>query len=259
MLLNHFRLLDALYSPHQSPASGAASPLPSASSSSQQSSAGSGALPPGQPAMRMTDSTSGPNGPPLKYAALSVESYHLDSPPFTGTAVGGAREQDRMDAAVRTSMIDQRQDAASHRSPSQRPVRSDLQEGSSSSRQQSSQVRSGQSEASSGGAWGDVDVPSWNLDSSSKSSGVLRPPLPQGSSSRGEEGRRRPLHTQLTDDQDHSERMNQHEPDQEVDGDGTGFVLGGRQGQEIVPVQSQQKVSQRGQRKIGQRESGARC
>jgi hypothetical protein len=246
MLLNHIRLLDALYSPYQSPASGAASPHPSASSSSQQSSAGSGALPPGQPAMRMTDSTTGPNGPPLKYAALSVESYHLDSPPFTGTAVGGAREQDRMDAAVRLSMANQPQDAAHQRSPSQKGARPDVQEGPSSSRQQPSQMRSGQSEASSGGAWGDVDVPSWNLDSSSKASGALRPPpAPQKASSRGDEGRGRPLHTQLTDDQDHSERMNQHEPDQEVDGDGTGFVLGGRQGQEIVPVQSQQKVSGR--------------
>lgn len=38
----------------------------------------------------MTDSQSESNGPSLKLAALSVESYHLDSPPFTGTAVGGS-------------------------------------------------------------------------------------------------------------------------------------------------------------------------
>lgn len=155
-----------------------------------------------------------------------------------------------MDAAVRLPLANQPQDAAHQRSPSQKGARPDVQEGPSSSRQQPSQMRSGQSEASSGGAWGDVDVPSWNLDSSSKASGALRPPPPpQKASSRADEGRGRPLHTQLTDDQDHSERMNQHEPDQEVDGDGTGFVLGGRQGQEIVPVQSQQKVSEKGQRR----------
>ncbi|GAC93176.1 nicotinate-nucleotide adenylyltransferase [Pseudozyma hubeiensis SY62] len=40
---------------------------------------------------RMTDSQAGPGGPSsLKFAALSVQSFHLDSPPFTGTAVGGA-------------------------------------------------------------------------------------------------------------------------------------------------------------------------
>ncbi|SJX62403.1 related to NMA2-nicotinate-nucleotide adenylyltransferase [Sporisorium reilianum f. sp. reilianum] len=40
---------------------------------------------------RMTDSQAGPGGPSsLKFAALSVQSFHLDSPPFTGAAVGGA-------------------------------------------------------------------------------------------------------------------------------------------------------------------------
>ncbi|CDW94748.1 hypothetical protein [Sporisorium scitamineum] len=39
----------------------------------------------------MTDSQAGPGGPSsLKFAALSVQSFHLDSPPFTGAAVGGA-------------------------------------------------------------------------------------------------------------------------------------------------------------------------
>ncbi|EPQ31939.1 uncharacterized protein PFL1_00138 [Pseudozyma flocculosa PF-1] len=45
---------------------------------------------PTAPMPRMTDSQSGPGGPQsLKFAALSVQSYHLDSPPFTGAAVGG--------------------------------------------------------------------------------------------------------------------------------------------------------------------------
>ncbi|PWN49397.1 hypothetical protein IE53DRAFT_388382, partial [Violaceomyces palustris] len=44
---------------------------------------------PNAPMPRMTDSQAGPGGPSsLKFAALSVQSYHLDSPPFTGTAVG---------------------------------------------------------------------------------------------------------------------------------------------------------------------------
>lgn len=39
---------------------------------------------------RMTDSQAGPGAPSsLKFAALSVQSYQLDSPPFTGAAVGG--------------------------------------------------------------------------------------------------------------------------------------------------------------------------
>lgn len=39
----------------------------------------------------MTDSQAGPGAPSsLKFAALSVQSYQLDSPPFTGAAVGGS-------------------------------------------------------------------------------------------------------------------------------------------------------------------------
>lgn len=46
---------------------------------------------PNAPMPRMTDSQAGPGGPSsLKFAALSVQSFHLDSPPFTGAAVGGA-------------------------------------------------------------------------------------------------------------------------------------------------------------------------
>ncbi|PWN46296.1 Nucleotidylyl transferase [Ceraceosorus guamensis] len=43
------------------------------------------------PLARMTDATAGPGPGPAstKLAALSIDSYHLDSPPFTGTAVGG--------------------------------------------------------------------------------------------------------------------------------------------------------------------------
>lgn len=49
----------------------------------------------------MTDSTSGPNGPQsLAFASLSVQSYHLDSPPFTGTSMGSygplAQEGERL-------------------------------------------------------------------------------------------------------------------------------------------------------------------
>ncbi|PWZ01295.1 Nucleotidylyl transferase [Testicularia cyperi] len=45
---------------------------------------------PTAPMPRMTDSQAGPGGPSsLKFAALSVQSYQLDSPPFTGAAVGG--------------------------------------------------------------------------------------------------------------------------------------------------------------------------
>lgn len=55
-----------------------------ASSSSSSSSAQA-------PLARMTDATTGPGPGPAstKLAALSIDSYHLDSPPFTGTAVGG--------------------------------------------------------------------------------------------------------------------------------------------------------------------------
>ncbi|KAI3483062.1 hypothetical protein L1887_54083 [Cichorium endivia] len=62
---------------------------------------------------RMTDSQAGPGGPSsLKFAALSVQSFHLDSPPFTGAAVGGAGPLD--EAGQRLSSHDS--DPSSHAS-----------------------------------------------------------------------------------------------------------------------------------------------
>lgn len=64
---------------------------------------------------RMTDSQAGPGGPSsLKFAALSVQSFHLDSPPFTGAAVGGAGPL--VEAGQRLSSHDS--DPPSHRSDS---------------------------------------------------------------------------------------------------------------------------------------------
>lgn len=61
----------------------------------------------------MTDSQAGPGGPSsLKFAALSVQSFHLDSPPFTGAAVGGAGPLD--EAGQRLSSHDS--DPSSHAS-----------------------------------------------------------------------------------------------------------------------------------------------
>lgn len=63
----------------------------------------------------MTDSQAGPGGPSsLKFAALSVQSFHLDSPPFTGAAVGGAGPLD--EAGQRLSSHDS--DPPSHSSGS---------------------------------------------------------------------------------------------------------------------------------------------
>ncbi|SNX85624.1 probable NMA2 - nicotinate-nucleotide adenylyltransferase [Melanopsichium pennsylvanicum] len=63
----------------------------------------------------MTDSQAGPGGPSsLKFAALSVQSFHLDSPPFTGAAVGGAGPLD--EAGQRLSSHDS--DPLSHSSDS---------------------------------------------------------------------------------------------------------------------------------------------
>ncbi|SPO27197.1 probable NMA2 - nicotinate-nucleotide adenylyltransferase [Ustilago trichophora] len=63
----------------------------------------------------MTDSQAGPGAPSsLKFAALSVQSFHLDSPPFTGAAVGGAGPLD--DAGQRLANHDS--DPLSHSSDS---------------------------------------------------------------------------------------------------------------------------------------------
>lgn len=116
----------------------------------------------------------------------------------------------------------------------------------------------------------DHDVPNWELDgrrrmssgsshqshnaSTSMTAASSSSTAPSSAPSQDSRDRRstsaeyhggRPLLTQLTDDVDGLNH--QHEPDQEVDGDGTGYVLGGGAGgassdTDAVPVQSQLKA-----------------
>ncbi|PWN38828.1 Nucleotidylyl transferase [Ceraceosorus guamensis] len=76
---------------------------PSRTASPSPQTSSSGAL---GPLPRMTDSTAGP-GPgaaSAKLAALSIESYHLDSPPFTGAAVGGGGQSMQAQASTDTAV-----------------------------------------------------------------------------------------------------------------------------------------------------------
>ncbi|CAO1626971.1 unnamed protein product [Sympodiomycopsis kandeliae] len=298
--------------------SSAASPSPSSTSDSTSLSG----LPPGQPAIRMTDSTSGPNGPSLKFAALSVDSYHLDSPPFTGAAMNNGPHNsshgyDQLDAAGRQLPPTESSSSGSQSIVSSSQANSRMTSPNSRSRQpssngfargrddsssvssadhgvrdsrtsaaaaaagqarpslasrssSSSRSRSGQGRISPDGqktstsSMPNNDVPQWDLDENrrtSTSASTIRgvritdddelEAIAQGD--RSTLGR--PLHTQLTDDSDgvrhyddqHMTNSTQHEPDQEVDGDGIGFVLRGGDGQaasheQVVPVQSQRKA-----------------
>lgn len=271
-------------SSHQ-PYSGSSTPggtTATTNSTAPTSSSSGSTLPLGQPAIRMTDSTSGPNGPNLKFAALSVESYHLDSPPFTGAAGGpGGYNMDQLDEAGRHLVNGHGVGSTEARngSPSSgaktiartrnggdgyNQIEQTMQAGSSNAARQAgttsaaNHVAASGQRSSAGGASQDRDVPPWNLDSrrgsqgeSSQSHGradTINDDSMTASSgyvpytSRPET--ERPLHTQLTADADGIDLMSQHEPDQEVDGDGIGYVLGGSRGQDgSVPVQSQKKVS----------------
>lgn len=235
----------------------------------------------------MTDSQSGPNGPSLKFAALSVESYHLDSPPFTGAAVGSsapsAWDKDKLDQAGQELLAQQglsppngvqSQSAHGRASSSSSSLTSASDAANSSQRAAQSRRTSSRDDGPSGLSPHDQDVPAWQLDSrratgSGNSHSAYNPRQPTSSiasslsqldksltsprapvKSTSPNGRgERPLHTQLTDDIDGLEH--QHEPDQEVDGDGHGFVLRqtpssarpwGEQGvaRGVVPVQSEQ-------------------
>lgn len=251
----------------------------------------------------MTDSSSGPNGPNLKFAALSVDSYHLDSPPFTGAAVGtgsSAQHVDGLDAAGRnlrpanhhrTSSSNGASGAdAGNRSRSQSSnsatsggratddvvidgiarggssVNGNVAHGNGDTSQQSttsSASSSSRDRGSSNSHHHNHDVPSWNLDEHNRQIGTAAttPATPRQSLQDGNADipqhvhYRRPLHTQLIDDADGVQhggstdhmQSSQHEPDQEVDGDGTGFVLRTTDGSvashdEIVPIQSQRKA-----------------
>ncbi|CAO1629814.1 unnamed protein product [Parajaminaea phylloscopi] len=283
--------------PRQNTIDSSAAPTPDSMPSAVPAGIPPSSLPPGQPAIRMTDSQSGPNGPNLKFAALSVESYHLDSPPFTGTAVGSstssasAWDKDQLDQAGRDLAATNRSSPNGHAAPqsfsnaafNSLDTRSQL----SSSRASDSlaapstgrsieahqdpapqrRQRQPTDDAPVPAKTYDSDVPSWDLDARRRgsasgsrgglvqgSSSAQRHPQPSAStpssSSRSipqSTDSNRPLHTQLTDDIDGLDH--QHEPDQEVDGDGHGFVLrqqsgsgpdAGEQGasQGRVPVQS---------------------
>lgn len=192
----------------------------------------------------MTDSQSGPNGPSLKFAALSVESYHLDSPPFTGTAVGGAANTDKLDEAG-AALADHHRTSSNGTSGRPRIDGDYAGETTTSPRRpNATRSQSRQPNNSSQGST-DRDVPTWDLDAKRSI-----PEAPTSASTadsavssiqyRGG----RPLHTQLTNDLNSSEMESQHEPDQEVDGDGQGFVISSSRNSqdEIVPIQSQRKV-----------------
>lgn len=239
----------------------------------------------------MTDSASGLNGPNLKFAALSVDSYHLDSPPFTGVASGAGSGVDQLDAVGRriakgphsysstgnsrngSSRSRSASSSSSCSSPNGSHINEDpLSRSNAELRRDGQRRRSRETSSSSTSSQRNAtyrepvhpsnhDVPSWDLDgqryASTSSSITPRHSMENSSPTTMRtvihDGSRRPLHTQLTQDADgviHDDdpmRSSQHEPDQEVDGDGTGFVL--RCGDasvashdEIVPIQSQRKA-----------------
>jgi len=175
-----------------------------------------------QPTPRMTDSTSGPNGPnSLAFASLSVQSYHLDSPPFTGhgsiAAAGGAGANGKDQGPLaregeRLAQIERNQKKGT--SPLSNPVKV---EGMSSLLPEQNQPEGGdQEEGLSGQDSGngnenqdasqsqmntststDKDVPKWELDSNSNSIPISqsssmdstmtsKAPIATGSVSRGQ-------------------------------------------------------------------------
>ena len=133
---------------------------------------------------RMTDSLSGPGGPTsLKFAALSVQSYHLDSPPFTGAAVGGkgpldeagsqlANDQDHSGAEregrkaansplARSIKMEELQEEEDPYTRSLSQTRTSSRPGEPS-RERTSSVQRDQK--ASNPASRDGDVPNWDLD-----------------------------------------------------------------------------------------------
>ncbi|KAN0066117.1 Nicotinamide/nicotinic acid mononucleotide adenylyltransferase 1 [Thecaphora frezii] len=141
---------------------------------------------PTAPMPRMTDSQSGPGGPQsLKFAALSVQSYHLDSPPFTGAAVGGKGPLDeagQLIADVQTAGAEASHDTVKKAatSPLARSrkttgpsedddpyTRSLAYNGSSSSSasESASMQQRDNVQSTASVPHGDVDVPDWDLDS----------------------------------------------------------------------------------------------
>lgn len=197
---------------------------------------------------RMTDSATGPGGPTsLKFASLSVESYRLDSPPFTGTAVGSAELSQTPAAAA----VPQRQSPLSKgvriASPANReggPSSSDIEsttpsqndvdyfgnirkELSDANRRMRSRDESRDSAVSH-----DSDVPDWRLDQRSS----------RRSPTKAAPDTVRPAFSCLAESLDGIEDATSV-VDDEVDGDGPPFVLRRTASNTArVPIQGQTKV-----------------
>ncbi|KDN44139.1 Nucleotidylyl transferase [Tilletiaria anomala UBC 951] len=212
---------------------------------------------------RMTDSTSGPGGPSsLKFASLSVQSYVLDSPPFTGTAVGGSgntpgpsgsseqqplespptgQEKDMPAGENHTTYSSSRTSAEDDggKTPNHHAARLSEMHPFGQYRQEISAEEGTRSQASSRDQTlpRDQDVPNWNLDSQQR----LPPSYPNGL------GSPRPAYSMLAEDldgvEDATSVITDRGVDEEVDGDGTAFVLrrSGSFSVHKVPVQPQSR------------------
>lgn len=196
---------------------------------------------------RMTDSASGPGGPSsLKFAALSVQSYQLDSPPFTGTAIGSAdpgpsHSPQSPNGPMSSRTHDQASSRAhdghtskdNHRSlrqageatPNQssgkdHPTRALSNDDASRSTRYRTQSRDTDSSR-------DSDVPDWHLDQRSAAAAAdIRPP-----------------YSRLSESIDGLEDSTS-QVDDEVDGDGPPFLIRrSASHSHKVPVQGQTKVS----------------
>lgn len=191
---------------------------------------------------RMTDSASGPGGPSsLKFAALSVQSYQLDSPPFTGTAIGSADpghshppqspSSSKAQEQAPTRAHDGHNSEHDHRfsrqageaTPNQgsgndHPVRALSNDDTSRSARY--RAHSSDTEQSR-----DSDVPDWHLDQRSAAADV------------------RPPYSRLSESIDGLEDSTS-QVDDEVDGDGPPFLIRRtNSSSHKVPVQGQTKVS----------------
>ena len=185
----------------------------------------------------MTDSSSGPGGPAsLKFASLSVQSYQLDSPPFTGAAVGGpsshsgTQDHDNVSSPVRKSIESTSVSLppASEADPAERGAH----------RQNSSDMARSRTETKEARLVGDADLPDWRLDRHERKISQRKELGPSDA---------RPAYTVLAEDMDGIEDatsvITEREFDEEVDGDDVPFVLRRTASStHRVPVQPQSKV-----------------
>jgi hypothetical protein len=138
----------------------------------------------------MTDSTSGPGTGPssAKLAALSIQSYHLDSPPFTGAAVGAGLGS----AAQTPQQQPHAHDGPLSPSQQQTPGASGSGAAGSSahsrsplSREASRRRASPDGAAPAHGGDGNGDVPRWRLDARRTSNGYRTERSPSRTPQRG--------------------------------------------------------------------------